>query len=241
MLTMRITAIITGGGRGTRFGGDLPKQFHSIPRRNSKFPIIIWTARQFERCDVISDIILSVPLEYMPHTKRLVKKFKLKKVTSIVAGGETRRDSVRNALWSIAQNPPDAVLIHDAVRPFVDEALINRVIDELKRFPIIVPVITPNDTIRRKGKRHTLGRLEDRDTLLMIQTPQAFRWKVVTQLLPKWNLNKTATDDASIAIEHGVKVGYVEGSPHNFKITSRDDLHLARALARTWVDTRSES
>ncbi len=235
---MRITAIITGGGIGKRFQEDVPKQFHTLPRRKTNEPIIVWTARQFHQCASVTDIVLCVPFEYIPETKRLIRRFKIKKVISVIAGGQSRRDSVRNALWSLAQNPPDAVLIHDAVRPFIDSDLISRIIDRLDRYTAVVPVIEPNDTIRRKGKRLSLGRLEDRNNLLMIQTPQAFKWRTIKQILPKWNQNKTATDDASIAIEHGIKVGYVDGSPNNFKITSKDDLLLARAFAKAMAEKK---
>jgi len=235
---MRITAIITGGGTGKRFQDDVPKQFHTLPRRKTNEPIIVWTARQFQQCASVTDIVLCVPFEYIPQTKRLIRRFKIKKVISVIAGGQSRRDSVRNALWSLAQNPPDAVLIHDAVRPFIDSDLISRVIDQLDRYTAVVPVIEPSDTIRRKGKRLSLGRLEDRNNLLMIQTPQAFKWRAIKQILPKWNQNKTATDDASIAIEHGIKVGYVDGSPNNFKITSKDDLLLARAFAKATAERK---
>jgi 2-C-methyl-D-erythritol 4-phosphate cytidylyltransferase len=232
---MRITAIITGGGTGRRFDDALPKQFHTLPRRKTEEPVIIWSARQFDACSLIHDIVMSVPYEFLQQTKRFLRRFKIRKVISVVPGGQTRRDSVRNALWSLSQKPPDAVLIHDAVRPFADDELITRVIERLARFSVVVPVIEPRDTIRRKGKRLILGRLEDRNNLLMIQTPQAFRWKVISQILPTWNQNTTATDDASIAIEHGFKVGYVEGSPNNFKITSKDDLILAQSYARTLI------
>jgi len=232
---MRISTIITAGGTGKRFDDDLPKQFHTLPRRKTNEPIIIWAARQFDRSPLISDLVLSVPYDYIAHTRRLIRRYKIKKVLSIVPGGQTRRDSVRNALWSLSQNPPDAVLIHDAVRPFVEEDLITRIIEKLNRFSVVVPAVEPNDTVRRKGKRLTLGRLEDRHNLLLIQTPQAFRWKVIAQLLPKWNLNKTATDDASIAIEHGFKVGYVDGATTNLKITSKDDLLLAKSYAKMIV------
>jgi 2-C-methyl-D-erythritol 4-phosphate cytidylyltransferase len=235
---MRITAIITGGGLGQRFGDDTPKQFHTLPRRSSNQPIIVWTARQFEQSPEITDIVLCVPHAYIAQMKRYIRKVRFRKVIAVVAGGETRRDSVRNALWSIAQKPPDAVLIHDAVRPFVDDELITRVVERLSRAKIVVPAVEPSDTVRRRGKRRELGRLEDRNNLLMIQTPQAFKWKVLTTILPKWNLNKTATDDASIAIENGISVSYVEGSHFNFKITSRDDLQLARSLAKTWTGKR---
>jgi 2-C-methyl-D-erythritol 4-phosphate cytidylyltransferase len=232
---MRISAIITGGGTGKRFDDDVPKQFHTLPRHKANEPIIIWAARQFDQCSLISDIVLCVPYDFVLQTKRLIRRFKIKKATTVIAGGATRRDSVRNALWSLSQNPPDAVLIHDAVRPFVDEELITRVINKLDRFIAVVPAVEPNDTIRRKGKRLSLGRLEDRNNLLMIQTPQAFKWRAINRILPKWNQNTTATDDASIAIEHGIRVGYVDGSPYNFKITSRDDLLLARSFAKTLV------
>jgi len=234
---MRITAIITGGGTGKRFNDDVPKQFHTLPRRNIKEPIIMWTARQFERCSLITDIVISVPYDYIAQTKRLIRRFKIKKSRLVISGGATRRDSVRNALWSLGQNPPDAVLIHDAVRPFIDEELIKRVIDRLDQYSAVVPAIEPNDTVRRKGKRLSLGRLEDRNNLLLIQTPQAFKWRAIKQILPKWNQNKTATDDASIAIEHGVRVGYVEGSHSNFKITSKEDLLQAQSFAKM-ISTR---
>lgn len=232
---MRISTIITAGGTGKRFDDDLPKQFHTLPRRKTNEPIIVWTARQFAQSPLISDIVLSVPYDYIAQTKRLIRRFKIKKVITIVPGGQTRRDSVRNALWSLSQNPPDAVLIHDAVRPFIDDDLITRIIEKLNRYAVVVPAIEPNDTVRRKGKRLTLGRLEDRHNLLLIQTPQAFKWKVITQILPKWNQNKTATDDASIAIEHGIKVGYVEGATSNVKITSKEDYLLAKSYAKMAV------
>jgi 2-C-methyl-D-erythritol 4-phosphate cytidylyltransferase len=231
---MRTTVIISGGGAGTRFGDELPKQFHLLPRRSTRQPVMIYTAKQFESHPAVTDIVLSVPSEYIAQTKRLVRRFRLKKVIGVVAGGQSRRDSVRNALWSIAQNPPGAVLIHDAVRPFIPGSLIDRVVERLNRNNAVVPVIEPRDTVRRKGKRQLLGRLEDRHCLLMIQTPQGFRWDVIMRVLPKWNQNTSATDDASIVIENGIKVAYVEGSSYNFKITTPEDMVIARAIARNW-------
>ncbi len=233
---MHTAVVITGGGAGKRFGGETPKQFISLPLRTAERPILAWTAGRFNRHPLVGEIIITVPLKYVNSVKKMVKKYRLTKVTAVVAGGVTRNDSVLNALWMLTHNPPDYVLIHDAVRPFVGSALLDRLIKALKKFRAVIPVVHPRDTVRRRGKRGAMGELEDRDSLFLVQTPQAFRWDVIVKSLPLWSNTGKATDDATIVARQGVRVGLTEGSPVNIKITTKDDLFLARAIARRWKD-----
>jgi 2-C-methyl-D-erythritol 4-phosphate cytidylyltransferase len=230
---MRIVAVITGGGIGQRFGSKRPKQYLNVSRRSVSMPLIIWSIHAFERRRQIEQIIITVPQDYVGYTERLIKKYKIRKTVRIIPGGTERQESVFNALTALTDSPPDAVLIHDAVRPFVDKATIDRVINGLIRYPAVIPVIGVRDTVRRRGENDVMGVLEDRTILMLVQTPQAFRWEAISKALPRWLTYSDATDDASIVAKQGIEVGIVEGSPYNLKITTQEDLRIARGIART--------
>jgi 2-C-methyl-D-erythritol 4-phosphate cytidylyltransferase len=230
---MRIVVVITGGGIGQRFGSKRPKQFLKLSRRSASKPLIMWSVHAFERRRQIEQIVITVPRDYIGYTERLIKRYTIRKTVSIIPGGTTRQESVFNALTALTDSPPDAVLIHDAVRPFVDKATIERVIEGLNHYPAVIPAIGLRDTVRRRGEKDVMGVSEDRNTLLLVQTPQAFRWEAISRALPRWLKYFNATDDASIVAKQGIEVGIVEGSPYNLKITTQEDLRIARGIART--------
>ena len=222
---MKTLAIIVAGGSGTRFGAELPKQFLELKGR----PILMRTIEafgQFGDCPV--DVIVALPADQMDLWQRLCDQYGFDVPHRVVAGGETRWHSVKNALDSIDDiNEVDIIAVHDGVRPLITTDLISRTIEAARRDGAAVPVVALNDSVRQvMGEvSHAL----DRSTLRAVQTPQAFDARLLHDAysLP---YQPTFTDDASVVECAGYQVTLVEGDPHNLKITRPMDLALAEYL-----------
>tara|TARA_R110002110_G_scaffold260260_1_gene475836 strand:- start:17873 stop:18997 length:1125 start_codon:yes stop_codon:yes gene_type:complete len=158
-----------------------------------------------------------------------------------VLGGETRQDSVRNGLESLATgSAPDRVLIHDGARPFVSPALIDRVISALDECDCAIPALPMTDTVKRVGDGAILDTV-DRSGLFRAQTPQGFRFSALLSAHERAAQNidgQSFTDDASIAEAAGLRVATVPGEESNIKITHDDDLNRAAAWLHGARETR---
>lgn len=150
-----------------------------------------------------------------------------------VLGGARRQDSVRAGLEAMQAEAPASVLIHDAARPFVDAALIDRVVAGLDSHPGAVPCLPITDTLKRSS-RGLLAETVDRDQLWRAQTPQGFRFDAIlaAHRAAAQNTNREFTDDASVAEWFGLDVAIVEGSEENRKLTTAEDLKIADGLLR---------
>ncbi len=205
-----ITAIITAAGAGVRFGGDKPKQFLRLGTNTVLETAIL----AFQNHKYIDEILVTLPSDYLSLESDLKAKFP--KLVMVVKGGETRQESVGNALKQVST---EIVLIHDAARPFVTSDVISRVVERAVRTKAVVPVINVRDTVRTED-----GTL-DRTKLKSVQTPQGFETELLMEAVKRAKADGfTGTDDASLVERLGVKVDMVDGSDENLKITVKADL-----------------
>ena len=223
---IRCAALILAGGAGTRFGGDVPKQYELVAGK----PILRHAAETFcqhPRIDPVRAVVAAGDMQrYAAATNGLP-------VSEPAAGGPTRQKSALAGLESLAGDPPDLVLIHDAARPFVDRPLIDRVIDALETAPAALPALAIDDTLKRAaGDPPKVVGTTPRADLRRAQTPQGFRF---ADLLAAHRdaAGIDLTDDAAVAERAGLEVALVAGSVYNLKITMRDDLALAERIMRT--------
>ena len=227
---MRTAAVITAAGAGIRMGGDQAKQFMELGGR----PLLAVTVERFELSPDIDGIVLVVPPDKVDYCRgEIVKKYDLIKVTKVVAGGERRQDSVRLGLEATEGHFP-LVLIHDGVRPLVPPDLISRIVRAANQYRAVIPALAARETIKEADEAGLVVKTHDRRTLWLVQTPQAFRYEDILEahclaLEQNW---EEITDDALLIERTGVPVKIIEGSEENIKITTRQDLELARFLIR---------
>ena len=225
---MRTIAIIVAGGSGTRFGAQLPKQFLELAGR----PILMRTIEAFgESCetgDTSLDVIVTLPADQMDLWQQLCEKCAFSLPHRVVAGGETRWHSVKNALAAVGDiTDVDVIAVHDGVRPLATAGLIGRVLDAARRDGAAIPVVPLNDSVRQVAgdTSHAL----DRSSLRAVQTPQAFDARLLLDAYHQ-PFDPTFTDDASVVERAGHRVTLVDGDPVNLKITRPMDLALAEYL-----------
>jgi 2-C-methyl-D-erythritol 4-phosphate cytidylyltransferase len=226
---MRTLGIIVSAGKGKRFGDSLPKQFHLI----NGIPVIARALFCFERSNLIDKICLVIDNKYMRYYEKKIKKYKLKKIFNIVHGGKERQDSVYNGLMSSGNNW-DIVVVHDGVRPFVSEELLNSVVRAAEKFGAAIPGVKPYDTLKVKSKSGIVKETLKRDMICAVQTPQAFRYEILKKAHLQARQDKyTGTDDAELVERIGKKVKIVEGDYRNIKITTKYDLIIGSAIAES--------
>jgi len=219
---MRVSAIIVAAGTGRRFGAELPKQFVML---NSK-PVLAHTVEKFENCDLIDEIIIVAPIDFLEHTKACC----LKKVTKIVSGGETRQTSVFNGLKAVDELS-QIVLIHDGARPLVSINDIEASIICAESEGACVLGVKTKSTIKSVNESGFVSKTLTRDSLYEIQTPQAFKKDLIFNAYKKAEKKGfLATDDSALAEHFGAKVKVIEGSYSNIKITTEEDLLFVQML-----------
>ena len=218
-------AIILAGGSGTRLkGATTPKQFMEI----EGMTILERVTSVFSLHSSIDQLIIVVPETMIEITRQLFKKSE--KPLKIIAGGKTRQESSLIAIRAIEAiaSDNDIILIHDAARVLVSSDIIDRAIEAMDHYDAASAALPAKDTLMRKDDKDYLISIIDREQALVIQTPQAFRFKTIkTGHLE--NMNSKVTDDISLVLGR-VNVGYFLGSPLNFKVTTEDDVTLLKAL-----------
>lgn len=220
---MGLTCIVPSAGRGRRLKVAQEKPFVRLDDR----PILFHTLGLLDRSNVIDEIIVVVSRKKVKVCKRLIKKFGLKKVKEIVAGGKRRADSVRNGLKLCGRY--NFVMIHDGVRPFIDDKLISAVYNNAKRYGGCVCGIPVSPTIKLSDKAGYVKKTLNRSLLWEIQTPQVFKKEWLEKVYNKATC-RYATDDATLVERAGYKVKIIRGSYRNIKITVPEDLELAKLL-----------
>ena len=226
----KITAILLAAGLGRRMGAEIPKQFLPLGGR----PLLRHALEGFERSAMVTGIVLVLRGEDMEYCRRSVlDSHTLRKVRALVPGGAERHQSVHAGLQ--ATDPEDEiVLVHDAVRPFVSEDLLARVVDAAVEYGAAVPGMPVRETTKvvRSGR---IVETLDRSILQSAQTPQAFRRDLLLQAYGLVDPETVATDDATLVERLGHEVRVVEGESQNVKITTPQDLEWAE-----WFLSRRE-
>lgn len=225
---MHVAAIIAAGGRGTRFGSAVPKQLLMLAGR----PLLQHSVETFLRCAAVHEIVVALP----PDIPRSALRFLHNRAKPIdtVAGGQRRQDSVTNAV-RVVSGRADVIVIHDAARALVSEALIARTVESARETGAAVAALKAVDTVKRADRAGFVSSTLDRDEIFLAQTPQAFRTSVLADALAQ---EGDATDEASLAERAGHRVRLVEGEARNVKITTPDDMRLAEQLLAQGSSTR---
>jgi 2-C-methyl-D-erythritol 4-phosphate cytidylyltransferase len=230
-LRPKVIAIIPAAGSGKRIGGEIKKQF--LPLKGK--PIIIYTLQQFENCSDVDEVAMAVPESAIVEMESLVSRYRLHKISKIIVGGAKRQDSVYNVLNCLVTKDSDLVLVHDGVRPFIETKRISQLIKVCKECNAAVLAIQPKDTVRRSAGGDFFDQTLDRTALWLIQTPQAFRSKLLKRAFEKARKDKFySTDETALVERLGVKVKIVEGSYDNIKITTPEDLELGALILDRW-------
>jgi len=220
---MKVKVIIPASGSGIRFGGNTPKQFLKSDGKE----IIVRTIEKFNGNKSVNEIIISTKLEYFEKISSLVSRYKLTKVKKIVQGGNLRQDSVYSALINSGADDEDIILVHDAVRPFITSKKITEIINEARKENCVIPGLPVSETLKLVGKNNFVDKTIDRNSLYSIQTPQAFRYKILIRSFEKaYRDNFIGTDESSLAENAGYKVKVIQGERNNIKITVKEDLKL---------------
>ena len=220
------SVIILSGGRGKRMGADISKQFISI---NDK-PMLYYTIKKFMDNKLIDEIILVLPKDEIDYCKTEVLEKNGLEVDKIVEGGKERQDSVFNGLKAIERS--DIVLIHDGARPFVTDRIIEEGINSAKKFKAAAPGVMPKDTIKIKDKDGLSKETLKREELVAVQTPQVFDYNLILECHEKVKENNIkVTDDTMVVEKFGHRVFLYDGEYTNIKITTPEDLILAKYLA----------
>lgn len=207
----KIAALIVAGGSGTRFGGDVPKQYLPLLGKS----VLQWGIDAF---DGIADdvVVVTNPDHPQPENVRSV------------AGGATRQQSVQKGLAALRASKPDIVLIHDAARPLLARELIENLVAAAEKSGAAIPALPVTDTIKR-AQNNIISKTESRENLFTVQTPQAFDFALIDKLHEKYK-DKSFTDDAALCEAEGRDVTLVAGQPDNIKITHGQDLARAESL-----------
>jgi 2-C-methyl-D-erythritol 4-phosphate cytidylyltransferase len=225
---MNVSVILPAAGLGTRMGrekaGTSRKQFMLLEGA----PILIHTIRKFLHCPSVTEIVVALRAEDMEWARGLIHQEHPSKRVRVVEGGDSRQESVENALGSLTPDT-DLVAVHDAVRPFIDSELVEKVIAEAAQTGAAIVGIVPVDTVKQVHKNRIRATLS-REHLVMAQTPQVFRFDLLKRAFERARKDGfTGTDESSLVERlEELDVHVVQGSDRNIKITKPSDMDLAR-------------
>lgn len=224
---MKTAAIVLSAGSGKRMGTDVPKQYLAL---NDK-PVIYYSLKAFED-SIIDEIILVVGDGYEQYCKKeIIDKYGLKKVSAVVPGGKERYDSVYNG---ITATDADYVFIHDGARPFVNPSMIKRGFDRVLETKACIAAMPVKDTIKSVDTNSVVTGTPERNSLYQVQTPQIFERGLLVSAYAKMESDKgckSITDDAMIIEKYtDTKVCVFDGAYSNIKITTAEDMVIAKAL-----------
>jgi 2-C-methyl-D-erythritol 4-phosphate cytidylyltransferase len=191
-------------------------------------PILLHTIHKFETCPSVAEIVVALRQEDMEWVGNLLASTARPKPVRLVEGGDTRQQSVENALAALSPDV-DLVAVHDAVRPFIDAATIERAIREGAASGAAIVGIVPVDTVKQVKRNKVYGTIP-RERLVLAQTPQVFRVELLRRAFAKAREDGfTGTDESSLVERlEQVEVSVVPGSDRNIKITKPSDMDLAR-------------
>lgn len=221
---MKNIALILASGTGSRCGLGYPKQFAKI---NDKC-IIQYTIEKFQNNNNIDEIFLVTNVEYVEKLKDLSKNYS--KVMNVIAGGETRKDSSYNGISAINEKEAN-ILIHDGVRPLVNDEIINTCIKELNSNSAICTTIDTTDTIFKTDNNGYIEEIPKRNLLKRAQTPQCFKLSIIKKAheLAANDSNCVVTDDCGLIIYYKLaQIKTIQGSINNIKITFPEDIEYAK-------------
>lgn len=225
-----VIALVVAAGRGTRAGGDRPKQYVPLAGR-ALMRHTLSHLLAHPAIDAVQPVIHADDRETFAHVAAGMD------VRPPVDGGASRQESVHRGLEALRDSPPEAVLIHDGARPFPDRGLIDRVLAALDTHTGAVPALPVSDTLKRAGAGRILETVP-RGDLWRAQTPQGFRYDAILAAHRAAG-GEPASDDAALAERAGHDLAIVQGSTENIKVTTRDDIHRVERWLAGGAETRT--
>lgn len=225
-------AIIVSAGKGLRMGARNKKQYLLL----DKIPVLSRTLMKFDQCSQIHEIILVIAEEDRKYCQdQIIEPFGISKNIHIVGGGKERHDSVYNGLKKccelIKSRQDTIVVIHDGVRPFVEDEIIIDCINKAVEYGGCVPGLKISDTVKKATNNNIVNQTMDRDELFIVQTPQTFKFDLILQAF-EYGMKRSfsGTDDASFVEHLGETVYITKGSKFNIKLTTPEDLILGEQI-----------
>lgn len=249
---MKVSVILPAAGLGTRMGRPAPAEPVQADKAAEKTgvsrkqfmlldgaPILVHTIRKFASCPSVTEIVVALRREDMAWAESLLASERSSKPMRVVEGGESRQQSVENALASLAPDT-DLVAVHDAVRPFIEVATIEKVIAEAAECGAAIVGIVPVDTVKRVHQKKVRATLP-REHLILTQTPQIFRFGLIQKAFELARKDNFIGTDESSLVERleEVEVSVVQGSDRNIKITKPTDMDLARLFLAAEMATHT--
>jgi 2-C-methyl-D-erythritol 4-phosphate cytidylyltransferase len=229
---MQVFVILPAAGLGTRMAGLQPKQFLAL----AGVPILIHSLRAFAAVERVTAIYVAVRKTDMERVEAQIAEYGFKDRVHVVEGGDNRQESVSHALTALPAEPDDIVLVHDAVRPLIDAATIDRTIDAVAQFGAAIVGLPAVDTIKqveRTAHGALITSTIPREYVVLAQTPQGFRYGLLQSAFAEATADGfIGTDEASVVERAGNPVAVVHGSQVNLKITQPGDLELAEFYLR---------
>src|SRR5579864_2948623 len=228
---MKVSVILPAAGLGTRMGRSVPEKAGTSRKQFMLLegsPILLHTIRKFASSPAVAEIVVALRAEDLEWVRELLHQENFGKPVRLVEGGDSRQQSVENALMTLAADT-ELVAVHDAVRPFIEHAVLDKVFAEAAETGAAIVGIVPVDTVKQVH-RNKIRQTIPRERLILAQTPQVFRFDLLKQAFAKAREDAfTGTDESSLVERlDQVEVSVVPGSDRNIKITKPSDMDLAR-------------
>ncbi|MBN2552187.1 MAG: 2-C-methyl-D-erythritol 4-phosphate cytidylyltransferase [Spirochaetales bacterium] len=213
--------LITAAGSSRRWKDEQKKEYAQLDGR----PVLSWTVQAFLEVEPPLQIVVTLPEKDIPKVRKILQTLNHGRPVRMVAGGSSRQESVRLGLESLRDRPPEIVLIHDGARPWIDRALIDRVLEGTRRWGACIPVLEANEAPKRVGPSGLIIEDLPRDRLKLAQTPQGFLYRRILDAHRRARGNPHLfVDDAELYAAYWSAVFTVAGQRRNRKITFKEDL-----------------
>jgi 2-C-methyl-D-erythritol 4-phosphate cytidylyltransferase len=228
---MKVTVILPAAGLGTRMGRAVPEKAGTSRKQFMLLdgsPILLHTIRKFAFTSAVSEIVVALRPDDIEWVRELLAAENFGKTVRLVEGGDSRQESVEHALATL-DPATELVAVHDAVRPFIEHSVLEKVFAEAEESGAAIVGIVPVDTVKQVH-RNKIRQTIPRERLILAQTPQVFRFDLIKSAFAKAREDGFAGTDESSLVERldQVEVSVVPGSDRNLKITKPSDMDLAR-------------
>ena len=235
---MSTIAILIAGGSGARMGQDIPKQFINVYDK----PVLLYTLEGFQKHPMIDAIEVVCLDGWHDILRAYAKQFGIDKLQWIVSGGSTGQESIRNGVYHLEgiAAPDDIIVIHDGIRPLVDESVLTDVIRKAQQYGNAVTAMPYNEQIFVADDEISTVKYIPRETLRRVATPQAYRFDLLDEKYHEAFEKEIGIYGSSYAntmmVELGVRLYFAAGSDKNIKLTTKDDLEMFKAYLKSDKD-----
>lgn len=241
---MKVSVILPAAGLGTRMGRAAPEKAGTSRKQFMLLegsPILLHTIRKFVDTPEVVEIVVALRADDMGWVRDLLAAERFSKPVRLVEGGDSRQESVENALATLGPGT-ELVAVHDAVRPFIEQPVLEKVFAEAAETGAAIVGIVPVDTVKQVH-RNKIRQTIPRERLVMAQTPQVFRYDLLKEAFAKAREDSFNGTDESSLVERldQVEVSVVMGSDRNIKITKPSDMDLARLFLAEEMAARVSS